>query len=154
MTKRIASFLVIIFFVTSLFSCKKALSAEELLKDFLDVYGASGVIYSPRFSEGEDGYISDALIKKIYLYDGEFPKNYALLLNSRADRSVEAAVFVCDGEYECSRVLEMCLERLNLISDDTSEVYIYRSANLIFYSTFEDGKTVEDVWVKIIRAHT
>ena len=154
MIKRTVLFLIALLLLLSLFSCNKTLVAEELLEDFLYVYGVSGVVYSPSAREWEDGYAGDGLMQKIYVYDGEFPQNYALLLNSRADRSVEAAVFVCDSEYECTRVMEMCLERLKLISGDSSEAYIYRSSNIIFYSTFDDDGAVEDAWIKIIKSHT
>lgn len=152
--KRILLILIVIALGLSMASCGRELVAETLLCDFLSAYGAGGTVYSPLSSEGEDGYVDGDMMSKIYIHEGAFPENYAVLLNSRADYGAECAVFVCKDKYESARVMEICRERISLLGKTEGDTVIYRSGNIIFYSTFDDIDNVERIWIKIIKSHT
>lgn len=140
--------------LTALASCAKAPDPEKMLSEFIGLYSASGVIYSSECSEGENGYIDEELFRKIYIFEGELPRDYAIFLNSHTDYGAECGVFVCDGAEERDRVLDMCSERVRLLGRGNEAVFISRSGNVVFYSTMPDRARAEEIWYKIIRAHT
>ncbi len=152
--RKIVSVFLLIFMLVLLFSCAEEPSAEELMKDFISSYGAEGIIYSPRCEVYEDGYIREGFTEKIYIYNGNFPKNYAIFLNSHSHRGSEAALFVCKDENEKQTVLEMCLERVKTVCDGSDNCVIIRSGNIIAYSTLEDKGRSENLLRKIISSHT
>lgn len=152
--KRFFLLLLSIFAALLLFSCEQKCSAEGLIEEFLYSYGASGVVYSSESTEGEDGYLEDGMTEKIFVYDGDFPENYALLLNFHTDYGAECGVFVCDGADERARVVDMCEERVALLSRGGENGAIICADNIVFYSTLQDKARVVSVWNKIIRAHT
>ena len=82
--------------ILSLFGCGGAVSAEGMLSEFIYAYGAEGVIYSSEAREGEAGYVGEGLTEKIYVYEGNFPRNFAIFLNSHIDAASECGAFVCD----------------------------------------------------------
>ena len=147
MKKILAAFLIA-FSTLTLASCKEERSADALLRSFLSVYSAEGVVYSPTVAEGEDGYIDEPLFKKIYLYDGKMPTNFAVFLNSHTDSDSECALFVCRDGTELLAVEEMCLERLRLLTSPSG--FIVRSGNTVFYSTMSDKARAERIWRSII----
>ena len=62
------------------FSCAKNPDAEKMLAEFTELYSATGTVYTPHANEGEDGYIDEELFRRIYIYEGELPRNFAILL--------------------------------------------------------------------------
>ena len=151
----IRAFIIILVFIlcVSFVSCGGKSSARDMLSDFCNLYGASGVIYSPEVREGEDGYITPRLFSDIYLFYGAPPENYAVMLNSRTDISAECGVFLVDNGAELSMIEEMCRERISAIGADGRGVII-RSGGTLFYSTFADTERVREIWYSIIRSHT
>lgn len=146
----------VIFFVLIsillLFGCGETASADEMLSEFIYAYGAEGVIYSSEAKEGEAGYVRDGLTEKIYVYEGNFPQEFAIYLNSHTDSASECGVFVCDDADEKERVTDMCEKRIDLLG--TENALILRSGNVVFYSTMTDKARTSEIWKKIIRAHT
>lgn len=153
MKKTLLLFLVLTLLL-SLASCKKIPSAKLLLLDFLSVCSIEGVVYSPDKSVGEDGYVYDGLMSRIYVYEGKFPDDYAILLNSRVSDFSECGVFVCASDNERETVEEMCAERIRLLLGGRDGGLIIRSGRVVFYSTFDDVEMCENVFRKIIRAHS
>ena len=151
--RKILIFLTLFFLLIALNSCARELDATELLSEFVYTYGAEGVIYSPHVSEGSDGFVYEGLTERIFVYDGEFPENYAVLLNSRAGYGGECGVFVCEDADEWEMVSDICRERVALLSGGEGGLII-RSRGVIFYSTLKDNERAEDIWYKIMRAHT
>ncbi len=149
--KKLFGFIILILSVMSLSSCTAEPSAEKMIGEFKELCGAEGIIYSPRKQLGEEGHIPEDLTKKIYLYDGDFPRNYAILLNSHSHKGSEAAIFVCQSEDERQKVTEMCLERIRIVADKKENAVIIRSGNIIAYSTLEDKELAERLLYKIIR---
>jgi hypothetical protein len=82
------------------------------------------------------------------------PSDFAVILNCRADYGAECGVFVCDGEAEREAALEMCEERLRILSRDADNSLLIRSGNTVFYSTLTDDERAERLWRKIVSAHT
>ena len=152
--KRVA-FLCLLTVLSSLVlsSCRMAPDAYDMLRDFSLAYGVEGVIYSPAVLEGDDGYIDSELFEKIYSQD-TMPENFAVILNSRADYGAECGVFVFETESERTAAMEMCEERLRLISRTGDSALLIRTASTVFYSTLADKETAERVWRKIISSHT
>lgn len=149
--KKITTFILLIAMILSLFSCTRERDAKQIIENFVNSYGAEGIIYSSQAIEGEIGYISDKFIEKIYRFSGEFPENYAIFLNNRTDFSSECAAFVCRDAEMIDMVQEMCLERIRLISGGEKHGFVKRSQNLVFYSTMKDRERAEKIFSEIIR---
>ena len=149
--KKIISVIILVIFLLSLSSCKRNRDAYEMLNEFILTYGAEGIIYSPKVPEGNDGYIRDGLIEKIYRYHGGFLENYAIFLNAHPDYSIECGIFVCCDVEMCERVEEMCLERIKLLATGDKRAFVKRSGNIVFYSTMPDRDRAEKIFNEIIR---
>ena len=146
--KKILATIIILCTAISLVSCSEERSAVSLLDSFISVYSADGVIYTPSREEGEEGYIDESLFSKIYRYDGDMPRNFALFLNSHTDHTSECAVFVCRDGDELMRVERMCLERVALLSSESG--FVVRSHGTVFYSTMSDKARAQRLWRSII----
>ena len=140
--------------VLQLFSCAKRLSANDLLSEFADLYCLDGVIYSPEKKVGEEGYVYEGLMERVYTYEGNFPENYAVILNARTDFSSECGVFVCVDATQRGMIEQMCRDRIILLTGDSDGGIIIRSGLVVFYSTLDGGENVENAWKKIIRLHS
>ena len=149
--KRILLLFTVFSLLFSLNSCEAERDAYMMLTEFISAYGADGIIYSPAISEGENGYIRDGLIEKIYVFSGEFPHNFAVFLNSRPDFGSECGVFVCLGAEQCAMVEEACFERIRLIGRGNDCAFVKRQGNTVFYSTMTDKERAERLWREIIR---
>ena len=60
--------LIIIFTLLFLTSCERKQDAYEILNEFVSLYGAEGIIYSPSLSEGQSGYIREGVVERIFLF--------------------------------------------------------------------------------------
>ncbi len=152
--KKTVCFLTVIILLFSLSSCRREENAYELISEFVELYRAEGVIYSPTLPEGSVGYIDDSVFFKIYIYYGDAPKNYAVFLNSHIDTSSECGAFVCLGESERAAVLEACSERIRLLTGADSGGLIITSSNIVFYSTMSDKEFTESCWKSVLRSHS
>ncbi|MBQ7387053.1 MAG: hypothetical protein IJW03_02685 [Clostridia bacterium] len=146
--KKTLLFLFTLIFTLSLVSCSEERSADELMSEFLESYGAEGIVYSPRRAEGEDGYIDSALFHKIYVLETTLPRDFAIFLNSHTSSDSECGVFICDSTAQRIEIEEMCLERMTLLSSEYS--FISRSGNVVFYSTMTDKTRTERIWHSVI----
>lgn len=151
--KKTILLLLILSTLLSLASCGEEPSPKEMLSELSSVLSLEGVIYSPDVPEGGDGYITEELFSDIFLYYGEPPKSYAIMLNSRTDTPTECAVFVCSGTVELHAVIDACNERMKLLTAKERGLLIV-SGSIVFYSTLEDRDRVRVEWTKILRAHT
>ena len=151
--KRIIAMLNVVIFVLFSVSCKKDFSSEDFLGDFILLYGGEGTVYSSQKLPFEEGYVSEELLSKVYIYEGDFPKNYAIFLNQRSTSGFEVGVFLCEDEDERAAVSEMCLERLDLLCENEKGGLFIRSGNLVIYTTAEDKERAELIFDKIIRTY-
>ena len=154
MRKTIAFILFIFSILTCLISCGKNPDAEKMLTEFISIYSVEGVVYTPEREEGDDGYITDELFRKIYVFEGDMPEKFAILLNSHPDSFAECGVFICSGSLERERVVEMCTERVRLLGRGSDVAFISISGAVVFYSTMPDKARAEAIWNKIVRSHT
>lgn len=152
--KKLNLIFIFVFLFCSFVSCTRDFSAKSLIDEFLYSYSAEGIVYSPECAEGEDGYVYEGFTDKIYIYEGAFPENFAIFLNSHADYGAECGVFVCEDEDERARVTDMCEERIDILARGSENAFLARSGNVVFYSTMSDRARAEEIWRKIIRAHT
>lgn len=151
MKRLILLLLVFMFIGSSLCSCAQQADAYELVNEFVTVYGAEGIIYSPGFSEGESGYIPEGLIEKIYVFSGRLPENYAIFLNSHPSEPSECGAFVCESADTLAMIEEMCLERVKLLSNGGDHAFVNVSGMTVFYSTMQNRDRAEKIWREIIR---
>ena len=149
--KKLISLLLVLIFIPSLSSCEEQKNAYSLLSEFVIAYGAEGIIYSPQIPEGQDGYITEELVKRIYIFSGKFPDEFAIFLNSHPDFGAECAVFICSDEQESSLIMEACAERIRLLGRGSDVAFIKRQGMVIFYSTMTDKKRAEGLWREIIK---
>ena len=148
--KKIALILIPFILISTLCACQSEVSAEELLSEFISAYGAEGIIYSSECVEGDEGYLPEETLSKIYLYSGRFPENWAIFLNSHATYGSECGVFVCDSADMRLSVEKTCLERVRLLSGGENS-FVIRSGNIVFYSTMQDGERAERLFKKILK---
>lgn len=148
-------YLVIVLAAILLFSvsCQKNINSHDLLEDFLESYGAEGIVYYSGAKEGEHGYITAELFKKIYVYSGNIPENYAIYLNAHADATSECGVFVIKDELMRDSIEEMCLERIRLLTHGDGRGWLGRYKNTVFYSTMTDPDRVKDIWKSTLKYH-
>lgn len=150
--KKIISFtLAVAILCLALSSCEERRDAYSMLHGFISAYGAEGVIYSPVIPEGEQGYITDGLIEKLYIYSGELPDNFAIFLANRTESFSECAIFICRDADMLAMVEEMCLERVRLLSAGRTNAFVRKSRMLVFYSTMQDRSRAERLFSEIIR---
>ncbi len=150
MKKLISLALILALSLFTLTACKAEPSADELLREFISAYGASGVIYSSECVEGDEGYLPEEMLGKIYVFSGRFPENYAIFLNSRAGYGSECGIFVCNDTEMRLSAEEMCLERIRLLSGDDN-AFLTRSGRVVFYSTMQDRAKAEAIFKEIIK---
>ena len=151
MRKIVAIISLLTILCLSLFSCESRRDAYEIIDSFVSAYGAEGIIYSPKINEGDEGYINSDLIRKIYVFSGRFPENYAIFLNNHTDFSSECGAFVCSDADMLNMVEEMCLERIRLLSGGEDHAFVKRSRDVCFYSTMKDRARAEKIFSQIIR---
>ena len=152
--RRLLSFLLILsLFISSLSSCKAEPSAYDMLSEFVAVYGAEGVIYSPEIPEGASGYIPDGLMERVFMLSGKLPENYAVFLNSRPSGFSECGLFVCEDANMLMGMEESCLERIRLLAGAKDSAFVKVSRSTVFYSTMSDRERAEKIWREIIRKY-
>ena len=145
--KRLLPLLLIISLFTYS-SCKAEPSAYEILTEFSAAYGAEGIIYSPEVAEGNEGYIQDGLVERVFLFTEGMPGNYAILLNTHLDSPAECGVFVCGDSGEVRACEEIALERVRLLSGE--EGFVRRRGRVVYYSTLSDSERAEELFKEII----
>ena len=153
MRRFLSLLLILSLFLSLLSSCRAEPSAYDMLSEFIAVYGAEGVIYSPGISEGSPGYVQDGMMERIYIFHGSFPKNYAVYLNTGISVFSECGVFLCDDADTLLRIEESCLERVALLTKGDGRGFVSISGNRVFYSTMQEKERAERIWREIIRKY-
>ncbi len=151
MFKRIFLFAILIFGVALLSSCGKDISAADFMTDFSSVYPLEGEIYFSEATKEDEGYISDALFRKIYRIDGEIPAEFSIYLNSRPSQGAECGIFKLREGAETEPITEMCLERIKLISGRETKGVVLKSGRYVFYSTLEDSERAKELFYRLIK---
>ena len=147
---RRACLLLILFLSIGAFcSCGRSYDAYEILTEFRDAYGASGIIYSPMVAEGESGYLYADLGEKIFVFSSDLPSNYAVMLNSHPDTPSECGVFVCADDGELRIAEAVALERIHLLG--TEDAFVIRQGRVIFYSAMSDADRAKKIFKEIMR---
>lgn len=153
----------LLFFAISLCLCscsgKNPPSAHRMMEEFLSLYNASGVLFSPDIPEGEPGYCAEDFFGKIYGRSPDGIVDYAVLLLSKLSGAGECAVFVCATAYDAKSVLELCENRLSLIRSlafgvDTSfadDAFFLRSGNTVVFCALEDNSSARAAWKRVLR---
>ncbi|MBO5907801.1 MAG: hypothetical protein J6Q85_06600 [Clostridia bacterium] len=149
--KKILSLVLVALLLFSLTSCEDEPDAYSMLNQFIALYSAEGVIYSPTVPEGEVGYLRPDAFFSIYVYYGQEPKNYAVFLNSHVDFGSECGVFVTKSDRELAALMEACLERIRLLVGDGGGIVI-SCRGVLFYSTMSEPNFVESCWNRVLRS--
>lgn len=134
--------LVLLFLCVFIFtSCHDAPDITEALEEFVASYGASGVIYSTKCKEGEEGYIDEYLSER--LFGSEVEKiEYAVFLNTHLDHASECGAFVVP-ESRKNDIIELCQRRISLLDPEGDRSFIRIYGSIIFYSTMQDRGRAE-----------
>ena len=132
----------------SLYSCSSSPPASTLILEFMSAYGISGTPITSDAPEFSEGYMNEESFLKIFPLDAP-PRDYAILLNRRFTYGEECGFFVIRGEDK-SAVLEMCQERIKLISNGKGGILLH-SGDVIFYSTLSDSEKARDIFYTIIK---
>ncbi|MBQ8302144.1 MAG: hypothetical protein IJX97_01170 [Clostridia bacterium] len=147
--KKIICFLLALLLTASLNSCGEPRDPYSMLSEFVSQYGASGVIYSPSIPEGKDGYVSDGLIERAFVFSGRFPESYAIFLNSHTSGQYECGIFVCSDAEELRCAEECAFERVRLLGGVNG--FVKRRGRVVYYSTMADRERAERIFDEIIR---
>ena len=141
--------LLLIFLLLPLTSCSGTpVDAYELMSEFVSLYGAEGVVYSPGIPEGSDGYITTGLVERIFLFPEGLGDNFAILLNAHIDSPSECGIFVCSDDGEVRHAEEVCLERLRTLGGDSG--FVKKRGRVVYYATLSDPDRAERIFKQII----
>jgi len=133
--------------------CRKEIRAESIVRDFIYSYGTEGIIYSSDKMIHQEGYIQEELAKKIYVTNGKLPENFAVYLNSGYSMGFEFGAFICKDENERASVIEMCRERIDLLTEGEDTGLLFNSGNIVVYTTAKDKDSAERLIRKIIGSY-
>ena len=132
-------------------SCRNSVSAIDFITDFAAIYPLEGNVYYSSASKSSDGYISEELFRRIYSYDGQIPEDYAVVLNSRPERGAECGIFkVCSGT-DIEAITELCMNRINLLSQRDNKGMVITSGEYVFYSTLDDQTRAKELFYRLIK---
>lgn len=129
--------------------CKRETGAREIMEKFVKEYPLSGRVYYSDSPEFEDGYIPPELFLSAFIWEGELPEEFALMLNSSVDEPCECGVFYASDASEMERISESCLERLKLISDGAYKLLYCRG--FVFYAVLPDLALAEEIFYTIVK---
>lgn len=129
--------------------CKKKISAREIMEKFVKEYPLFGQVYYSDSPEFDAGYISAELFLDAFIWEGELPEEFALMLNSSVDEPCECGVFYASDASERERISESCLERIKLLSDGAYKLLYCRG--FIFYAVLPDLDLAEEVFYAIVK---
>ena len=137
--KRILVLLLLCIFIFT--SCGESPDVTSLTEEFVSSYGASGILYSTKFKEGQDGYIDSYLEERLFGSDAN-GLEYAVFLNTHLDYASECGAFLTPGGKK-DAVIEICQRRMDLLdpSGECSFIRIY--GDVVFYSTMRDKDRAE-----------
>ena len=139
-------------------SAKNERSARALMEDFLSIYGAGGILFSPDLPEGEIGYCGEDFFADLFGRTAAGVRDYAVFLLARPDGAGECAVFVCASAYDARGVLELCENRLELIRSlaigtDVSaarDAFFLRSGNTVVFCALYDNAAARRAWERVL----
>lgn len=130
--------------------CGRDVSAIDFMTEFAEEYPLEGKIYCSSAKRSEEGYMSDEIFRKIYSYEGEIPKDFAVFLNSRPERGAECGIFRVDNGGT-GIIEEFCLKRIKLISEGKNCGIVLTSGKYIFYSTLDDHEHAKEIFYRLIK---
>ncbi len=137
--KRILVLLFLCIFVFT--SCGDAPDITAGLEEFVISYGASGVVYSTKYKEGEEGYIDEHLEERLFGSEA-CDIEYAVFLNTHLDYASECGAFLVP-ESRKNDIIELCQRRISLLDHEGGRSFIRIYGNIIFYSTMQDRERAE-----------
>ena len=119
---RIFCIIISLLLCLSLFSCSRTeKDTGEILASLMEDCGPfpAGVIYTPSAEEGEEGYLSPALMEALWGEDAEegfsMLQDYSIYLSSFA-APYEISVFSCFSATDAMRIEELCRARADIVS--------------------------------------
>lgn len=130
-------FLCIFLFV----SCAEQPSVADLLTEFVNAYGAEGIVYSTEYGEGESGYIDTYLSDRIF-GDEASELTYAVFLNSHLDYASECGAFLVEPS-ERNIAIEISKRRVSLLDPSSAHSFIRIYPHAVFYSTMQNKEMAE-----------
>lgn len=138
MKRLIALLFLCIFLFTS---CAEQASVADLLTEFVNAYGADGIIYSTEYAEGEQGYIDTYLSDRIF-GDEASELTYAVFLNSHLDYTSECGAFLV-APSERNTAIEISERRVSLLDPSSTHSFIRIYPHAVFYSTMQNKERAE-----------
>lgn len=129
--------------------CKREISAREIMGKFVKEYPLLGQVYYSDSPEFDEGYISDGLFLDAFIWEGEMPEEFALMLNSSVDEPCECGVFYASDASERERITESCLERIKLMTDGAYKLLYCKG--FVFYAVLPDLDLAEEIFYTIVK---
>jgi len=148
--KKIFAVLISVAILISLVSCSEPRDVSVMMDEFLYLYGVDGTVYLSDSGEEDDGYITDELLSRIYMTDGEFPESFAIFLNTHPNFGAECGFFLARDTAESERVIDMCRERMSLLDPSGDRSFVASSGRIVFYSTMPDRELARRIWESLV----
>ena len=156
--KRILCLILFFALLISFVSCKEKKDALTLMEEFISQYSLSGVVYSPSFGEGEEGYVSDDFFITMYSESSESVSDFAVLLQGDLDSVGECGVFLCYSDYDAILVSSILHRRIDFLKSfslaiDTSSLasaFVMRKGRVVVMCALSDNELAHSVWKRII----
>ena len=152
--KTAAVFLSFALLIFSLFSCTEQKSAVSLMEDFVSAYGIRKTVFSSSLKEGEDGFVSEGFLEKLYGDIGESVYEFAVVFTSDLRSLGECSVFVCHTAYDALTVSEAATDRIQMIrklsvEGDTSsleDAFVLRKGKVVVMCALDDNGRARSLW--------
>ncbi len=139
----------IILALLPIYSCKSKTSAREIMENFVKAYPLEGRVYFSDSEEWEEGYISDSLFCDAFIWEGDLPEDFALMLNLSVDKPVECGVFYASDAALRDRITESCLERIGIICEGEYSLAFCRG--FVFYAVLPDTARAEELFYTLVK---
>ena len=153
----IALICLISLIITSLHSCEKERSAEEIMLEFKASYGIGCAMYSS--DEGGEGIYDGGEIFLAMLGGGaECVGSYLMLLVSGLEYSGECAVFVCFSRYDAMLISERGSARIGMLRSSSavgvptfaSDGFVMRRGKVVIMCALSDNERAKRIFERIL----
>ncbi|MBR2342676.1 MAG: hypothetical protein IKA64_00310 [Clostridia bacterium] len=145
---------LILLTVIFLFSCSaRTVEPYEVVSLFRDGRLPSGRIYLSRAEEGEEHYAPAGLLSDMLDFQGEEPREWALLIHSRLDYVGELGVLCAESPGERLMIYEACERRVSLLthSGTPGGGFVILRHGAVIYGFFPEPESAREYILGIIK---
>ena len=149
--KAVCLLLSLFLLLSCLISCSRDdIDTLDIVAKFEREFMTGGMVYSTRFSEGVDGYISGEMIEAFFAIDLPV-EEYSLLVYSSLTEAQELGVFLLSDSADRPELISIIEARLKLLSSFfPGESFIYEKGRVIAYGFFDNAEEAKKLLKSIL----